>query len=96
MLLIVAVGDVALRVLKTAVPSGIGVLLANLNLSIPYRMRHEEFLCHQSAARQGVGVHIAVIILVAQFPLLVAVALVTIGVVGIEVDAKLPYLTRVI
>ena len=93
MLLVVAVGNIAFFVFKTAVPAGIGVLLAHFNQSFPYRMRHEEFLCHQTTARQGIGVHVAIVILVAQFLLLVAVALVTIGIVGIEVDAKLSYLT---
>ena len=59
-------------------------------------MRHKKFLGHHPAARQGVGVHVAVIILVAQFLLLVTVALVAIGVVGIEVDGKFPYHTRII
>ena len=96
MLLVVAVGNIAFFVFKTAVPAGIGVLLAHFNQSFPYRMRHEEFLCHQSAARQGVGVYVTVIILIAQFLLLVAVALVTIGIVGIEVNSELSYLTRVV
>ena len=96
MLLVVAVGNIALVVLETTVPSGVGIFLSNLNLSFPYRIRHEEFLCHQSAARQGIGVYIAVVILVAQLLLLVAVALVTIGIVGIEVDAEFSNLTRVV
>ena len=96
MLLIVAVGDVALFVLETAVPAGIGVLLAHFYLPFPYRMLHEKLLSHQSAARQGVGVHVAVILLLAQFLLLVVVALVTIGIVGIEVDGELSYLARVV
>ena len=64
--------------------------------AFPYRMCHEEFLCHQSAARQGVGVYVAVIILIAKLLLLVAVALVTIGIVGIEVDAELSDFTCVV
>ena len=96
MLLVVAVGDVALHVLETAVPSGVSILLANLNLSFPYRMRHEEFLCHQTTARQGIGVYVAVIVLVAQFLLLIAIALVTVGIVGIEINCELSYLARVV
>ena len=96
MLLIVAVGDIALLVLETAVPAGIGVLLANFNLPFPNRIRHEEFLCHQTTARQGIGVHVAIVILVAQLLLLIAVALVTIGIVGIEIYAELSDLTRVV
>ena len=96
MLLVVAVSNIAFFVFKTAVPACIGIFLAHFNLPFPYRMRHEEFLCHQSAARQGVGAHVAVIILIAKLLLLVAVALVTISIVSIEVDAELSDLTRVV
>ena len=95
-LFVVAIGDVALHILKTAVPAGVGILLSNFYLPFPNRMGHEKLLCHQSAARQGVRVHVAVFILVTQFLLMVAVALVTIGIVGIEVDSELSYFTRVV
>ena len=96
MLFIVTVGNIPFFVFKTAVPAGVGVLLAHFNLAFSNRMGHEKFLCHQSAARQGVGVHVAVIILVAELLLLVAVTLITIGIVGIEVDGEFSYLARVV
>ena len=96
MLFIVTISNIAFLVFKTAVPTGIGVFLAHFYLPFPYRMCHEKLLCHQSAARQGVGIHITVFILVAQFLLLVAIALVAISVVSIEINAKLSYLTYVV
>ena len=59
-------------------------------------MSDKQFLCHQLTARQGIGVHVAVFIRFALFLLLVAVALVSEGVVGVEVDAKLSYLAGII
>ena len=96
MLFVVAVGNISFFVFKTAVPSGIGVLLTNFYLPFPKRIRYEKLLCHQTTTRQSVGVRIAIFLTFTQFLLLVAVTLVTIGIVCIEVDAKLSYLSRVV
>ena len=96
MLLVVAVGDVALCILETAFPSGVGVFLTHFNPSFPQRVCHEELLGYQPASCQGIGVHISVFMRIAQFLLPVAVALVAVGVVGVEVDVELACFSRVV
>ena len=87
-LLVVAVLNIALSVLKAATPAGIGVLLANGELPLPQRKAHDEFLGHHAAARLGLGVYVAILIVAAQFLLLVAAAVLIVRVVGIEVDGE--------
>ena len=95
-LLVVAVGDVALSVFEVIGPLRIGEFLADLYLPFPQRMAHDEFLGHHAASRQVVDADVAVVVLLAQFLLRGAVVLMAEGVVGIEVDVHLAYLAHVV
>ena len=95
-LLVVAVGDVALSVFEVIGPLRIGEFLANLYLPFPQRMAHDEFLGHHAASRQVVDADVAVVVLLAQFLLRGEVVLMAEGVVGVEVDVHLANLAHVV
>ena len=62
MLFVVAVGNITLFIFKAAIPAGMSIFFTDFNLSLPQGMTHKEFLCHQLAVRQVIGVHVAVFI----------------------------------
>ena len=59
-------------------------------------MTHNELLGRHVAACQGLSVYVAVLIVVAQFLLLVWAPLLIEGIVGVEVNRELPHLAYVV
>ncbi len=96
MLLIVAIGDIPFLIVKSALPSRIGILFANLYLSLPQWMGDEKFLGKQMTACPALGIHIAVIVLATEFLLLMNTLLPTRRIIGIEVDRKFSNFTCVV